>query len=51
MGAASEGGPLLEGREFQKRIARMAAEIAGLKEDAHKRPFSFLTGVLRHATS
>ena len=52
LGAAPEGGVLGEGPEFRKQIARMAAEIAGLKEDASaKGPLSFLAGVLRHATS
>jgi len=51
LGATPEGGVLGEGREFRKQIARMAAEIAGLKEDdSAKGPLSFLAGVLRHAT-
>jgi Flp pilus assembly CpaE family ATPase len=51
LGAASEGSVLIEGREFQKQIAHMAAGIAGLEEgDSAKGPLSFLAGVLRHAT-
>jgi Flp pilus assembly CpaE family ATPase len=52
MGSHAEGGLLGEGREFQEQIARMAAEMAGLKkDDPAKGPLSFLAGVLRHATS
>ena len=47
-GPTSERGLLVESSEFKKLLSRMAAGIAGLKEDDAKGPFSFLTG-LRHA--
>ncbi len=50
--AALDGKALGQSRDFQKHIVGMAARIAGVEENAPaKGPFSFLTGMARHATT